>query len=195
MAAADENMGRMMDALERAGRLDRTLVIFSSDNGFLLHEHGLYDKRAMYEESIRIPLLLRCPPLVRRGTIDDMVLNIDLAPTLLEMIGDAGVEETQGTSMLAALEGRRRSTRSIFFYQYDRETPYSTPSMMGVRTPEWKLVQYQEAGQAHELYNLKQDPYEMRNLFERPQSRRQRERLERELARLAPLAKLSRPIR
>jgi N-acetylglucosamine-6-sulfatase len=195
VTAADENMGRMMDALERAGLLDRTLVIFSSDNGFLLHEHGLYDKRAMYEESIRIPLLMRCPPLVRRGTIDDMVLNIDLAPTLLEMIGADGVEEAQGLSMLAALEGRRRSKRSIFFYQYDRETPYSTPSIMGVRTPAWKLVQYQEAGQAHELYNLKQDPHEMRNLFEQPQSGRQRERLERELARLAPLAKLSRPMR
>ena len=195
VTAADENVGRLMDSLERAGQLDRTLVIFSSDNGFLVHEHGLYDKRAMYEESIRIPLLMRYPPAVRHGVVDDIALNIDLAPTLLELIGVEGAQETQGLSLLPALQGRRRSKRSIFFYQYDRETPYSTPSLIGVRTPEWKLVQYQEDGQLHELYNLRHDPYEMRNLFAHPGSRRQRERLERELIRLAPLAKLSRPIR
>jgi arylsulfatase A-like enzyme len=195
VTAADENIGRLMEALERAGQLDRTLIIFSSDNGFLVHEHGLYDKRAMYEESIRIPLLMRYPPLVRRGVVDDITLNIDLAPTLMDLIGVEGAQETQGLSLLPALQNRRRSKRSILFYQYDRETPYSTPSLMGVRTPEWKLVQYQEEGQAHELYNLKQDPYEMRNLFARPESGRQRERLERELTRMAPLAKVARPIR
>ncbi|HJR60117.1 MAG TPA: sulfatase [Vicinamibacterales bacterium] len=195
VTAADENVGRMISALESAGRLDQTLVIFSSDNGFLLHEHGLYDKRAMYEESIRIPLLMRYPALVKRGVIDDVTLNIDLAPTLLQMIGVAGAEDTQGMSLLPAMQGRRRNKRSVFFYRYDRETPYSTPSLMGVRTPEWKLVRYQEEGQLHELYNVKKDPFEMKNLFESPRSRKARDRLDRELARLAPLAKVPRPIR
>jgi N-acetylglucosamine-6-sulfatase len=194
VTAADDNVGRMMAALERAGRLERTLVIFSSDNGFLVHEHGLYDKRAMYEESIRIPLLMRYPPLVRRGVVDDLTLNIDLAPTLLEVIGHRA-EGMQGLSTLRALQGRRRDKRSIFFYQYDRENPYSTPSLTGVRTTEWKLVRYAEEGQAHELYHLKTDPFEMRNLFQSPKARKQRERLERELTRLAPLAKIPRPLR
>jgi N-acetylglucosamine-6-sulfatase len=195
VTAADENVGRMMAALEGAGQLDRTLVVFSSDNGFLIHEHGLYDKRAMYEESIRIPLLMRCPSLIRPRTIDDLTLNIDLAPTLLDVIGMGAGSETQGLSALPALQGRRRSKRSIFFYQYDRETPYSTPSLWGVRTPEWKLVRYRDEGQAHELYHLKKDPFEMRNLFESPSSRKQRDRLDAELRRLAPLARIPRPVR
>jgi N-acetylglucosamine-6-sulfatase len=194
VTAADENVGRMMSALEAADQLDRTLIIVSSDNGFLLHEHGLYDKRAMYEESIRVPLLMRHPGLVKRSVIDDLTLNVDLAPTLLDIIGVRGAEQMQGCTLLPAMQGRRRTKRSIFFYQYDRETPYSTPSLMGVRTPEWKLVRYQEEGQLHELYNVKKDPFEMRNLFESKGTRRERERLERELARLAPLASVSRPI-
>jgi arylsulfatase A-like enzyme len=195
VTAADENVGRMMSSLESSGKLDQTLVIFSSDNGFLLHEHGLYDKRAMYEESIRIPLLMRHPSLVKRGVVDDVTLNIDLAPTLLELTGTEGVEATQGLSLLPAMQGRRRAKRSAFFYQYDRETPYSTPSLIGVRTPEWKLVRYQEEGQVHELYNVKKDPFEMQNLFESPRARRDRDRLDRELTRLAPLAGVPRPIR
>ena len=194
VTAADDNVGRMLRALETAGQLDRTLVIFSSDNGFLVHEHGLYDKRAMYEESIRIPLLMRYPALIRRGDVHDLTLNVDLAPTLLDLIDAQGAERMQGVSLLPALQGQRRKKRSIFFYQYDRETPYSTPSLTGVRTEDWKLVQYGEAGQAHELYNLKTDPFEMRNLFESPSARKQRERLERDLNRLAPLAKIPQPI-
>ena len=195
VTAADDNIGRMIAALERAKLLDDTLVVFSSDNGFLVHEHGLYDKRAMYEESIRIPLLMRHPRLVRRGVIDDLTLNIDLAPTLCELIGVDVTAETQGLSLVPALQKRRRQQRSIFFYQYDRETPYSTPSMMGVRTQEWKLVRYQEEGQVHELYNVKKDPFEMKNLFEVASVRATRDRLERELIRLAPLASLPRPLR
>ena len=129
VTAADDNVARMVAALERAGQLDRTLIIFSSDNGFLIHEHGLYDKRAMYEESIRIPLLMRYPALIRRGAVDDLTLNVDLAPTLLDLIGAGGADEMQGISILPALRAQRRQKRSIFFYQYDRETPYSTPSL------------------------------------------------------------------
>jgi arylsulfatase A-like enzyme len=195
VTAADENVGRMMSALERAKLLDDTLVIFSSDNGFLVHEHGLYDKRAMYEESIRIPLLMRHPRLVRRGVIDDLTLNIDLAPTLCELIGVDVSAETQGLSLVPALQKRRRPKRSIFFYQYDREMPYSTPSMMGVRTQGWKLVRYREEGQVHELYNVKKDPYEMKNLFEAASARATRDRLDKELTRLSPLASIPRPIR
>ena len=108
----------MLRALETAGQLDRTLVIFSSDNGFLVHEHGLYDKRAMYEESIRIPLLMRYPALIRRGDVHDLTLNVDLAPTLLDLIDAQGAERMQGVSLLPALQGQRRKKRSIFFYQY-----------------------------------------------------------------------------
>ena len=195
VSGADDNVGRLIETLERLGQLDRTVVIFSSDNGFLLHEHGLYDKRAMYEESIRVPFLIRYPPLVKRGVIEDMTLNIDLAPTLLDLIGAPGIDETQGMSLLPALTGRRRKARSVFFYQYDRETPYSTPSLVGVRTPEWKLVRYQEEGQTHELYDLKRDPHETTNLIDAPRTIRQRDRLDRELARLQALVRLAKPVR
>lgn len=196
VSGADDNVGRLLGALEQRGELDRTLIIFVSDNGFLLHEHGLYDKRAMYEESIRIPLIVRYPPLIKRGrVVDDMVLNVDLAPTLLELIGAEGVGQMQGLSMLPALDGRHHASRSVFFYQYDREMPYSTPSLIGVRTRDWKLVKYQEPGQAHELYDLKHDPHETTNLHENPRHRRRRDRLEEELKRLQPLAKVTRPLR
>jgi arylsulfatase A-like enzyme len=124
-----------------------------------------------------------------------MVLNVDLAPTLLDLIGAEGAAEMQGLSFVPALAGRRRAERPIFFYQYDRETPYSTPSLMGVRTRDWKLVEYQEPGQAHELYDLKKDPREAANLYDDPRPRRRREQLARELRRLAPLAKVPRPMR
>jgi len=83
----------------------------------------------------------------------------------------------------------------VFFYQYDRETPYSTPSLVGVRTPEWKLVRYQEEGQTHELYDLKRDPHETTNLIDAPRTIRQRDRLDRELARLQALVRLAKPVR
>ena len=137
---------------------------------------------------------MRYPALIRRGDVHDLTLNVDLAPTLLDLIDVQGAERMQGVSLLPALQGQRRKKRSIFFYQDDCEAPYSTPSLTGVRTEDWKLVQYGEAGQAHELYNLKTDPFEMRNLFESPSARKQRERLERDLKRLAPLAKIPHPI-
>jgi len=124
-----------------------------------------------------------------------MTLNVDLAPTLLELIGQPGADDMQGLSVLGALRGSRGPKRRVFFYQYDRETPYSTPSLMGVRTDDWKLVKYQEEGQAHELYRLSKDPHEATNLFLNPAHAKQRAVLERELDRLAPLAKVARPLR
>jgi arylsulfatase A-like enzyme len=195
VTAADENIGRLFARLQAIGRLDDTVLIFSSDNGFLLHEHGLYDKRAMYEESIRVPLLVRYPRLFRRArVIDEMALNIDVAPTLLDLVGAGGADRMQGRSLLGALAGKHGPRRSIFFYQYDREQPYSTPSLMGVRTHDWKLVRYLEEGQAHELYHLAKDPHETTNLFRSQAHQGHRRRLEKELDRLAPLAKIPRPI-
>jgi N-acetylglucosamine-6-sulfatase len=196
VSGIDDNIGRLLQRLESMGRLDDTVVIFTSDNGFLLHEHGLYDKRAVYEESIRVPLLVRYPRLVARGRpVNEMTLNVDLAPTLLELIGQAGGERMQGLSVLKALRGSRGPRRRVFFYQYDRETPYSTPSLMGVRTDDWKLVKYQEEGQGHELYRVSKDPHEATNLFLSSSHSGQRARLERELERLAPLAKVARPLK
>ena len=196
VSGIDDNVGVLLDRLESIGQLDDTVVIFTSDNGFLLHEHGLYDKRAMYEESIRVPLLVRYPRLIRQGRrVDEMTLNVDLAPTLLELIGQPGADDMQGLSVLGALRGSRGPQRNVLFYQYDRETPYSTPSLMGVRTADWKLVKYQEEGQAHEMYRLSKDPNEATNLFLNPSHAGQRTRLERELERLAPLAKVARPMR
>lgn len=196
VSGIDDNVGLLLNRLESIGQLDDTVVIFTSDNGFLLHEHGLYDKRAMYEESIRVPLLVRYPRLIRQGRrVDEMTLNVDLAPTLLELIGQPGADDMQGLSVLGALRGSRGPKRRVFFYQYDRETPYSTPSLMGVRTDDWKLVKYQEEGQAHELYRLSKDPHEATNLFLNPAHAKQRAVLERELDRLAPLAKVARPLR
>ena len=168
LVAVDESLGRVLETLEAENILDDTAIVFAGDNGYFHGEHGgMWDKRAAYEPSIRIPLLMRYPPLARPGArYDAMVLNIDLAPTLLELAG-VGVPGTmQGQSWLGVLKGR--PGRESFLYEYFQEVDrkYKRPTVLAVRTKQWKYVTYPLAGKlTDELYDMKNDPQELNNLI------------------------------
>ncbi len=166
--AVDDSVGRVLDTLEKAGKLDNTVVVFAGDNGYFIGEHGLGDKRLIYEESIRIPLLVRYPKLVKPGsTVHGMALNIDLAPTLLELAGEKIPDGMQGRSMVPVLQGK--PGHKSFLYEYFREGWVAgLPFMLGVRTERWKYCTYPDMDDIDELYNLAGDPIEMHNLAQKP---------------------------
>ena len=165
LVAVDEGVGRILDALQETRQLDDTLVVFTSDNGYFWGEHGLGDKRAAYEESIRIPLVARYPRRIRAGTVvDAMVLNVDIAPTLLELGGVANPPRLHGRSFVPLLAGKRRGWRASFLAEYFAEAQYPRiPAWQAVRTERWKYVHYTELDGMDELYDLRGDPGELRN--------------------------------
>ena len=169
LTAVDENLGRLLKALEERKILDETAIVFAGDNGYFHGEHGLWDKRAAYEPSMRIPLLMRYPERVKPATTcEAMVLNIDLAPTLLEIAGAAAPKTVQGRSWLGVLAGKQKG-RQAFLYEYFREGDrrFNRPSVLAVRTPRWKYITYPSLPadeQVVELYDLQSDPHELRNL-------------------------------
>lgn len=178
LAAVDENVGRILKALDDLGLAENTLLIYASDNGFYLGEHGLGDKRSAYEESMRIPLLLRYPKLALRGkVIDSLVLNLDLAPTLLDFAGIPIPDDMQGRSWKPLLEANTanggpaansgptaRWWRTAFFYEYFLETNLGPPTVLAVRTETAKLIKYPGHDDWTELFDLRADPYETNNL-------------------------------
>ncbi len=166
--ALDESVTRVLDELKRQGIEDDTIVVYASDNGALLGEHGgLWDKRAAYEPSIRIPLLMRYPRRLDAGTTcAEMVLNLDLAPTLLELAGVPVPPSVQGASMVPVLEGR--PGRDEFLYEYFHELG-NVPTCLAVRTRDWKFVTYPDDPRyIPELYDLRSDPGELVNLAADP---------------------------
>ena len=168
LLAVDESVGRLFSTLEKRSLLDDTLIVYTSDNGLMLGEHGgLRDKRAAYEASIRVPLLMRHPKLAPRGRVcEEMVLGLDLMPTLCEAAGTPAPVRVQGRSWLPLLHGERG--RDDFLYEYFREIG-SVPTCLAVRTREWKYVSYPEdPSLTAELYDLRADPGERVNLSGRP---------------------------
>jgi arylsulfatase A-like enzyme len=168
LLGVDENVGRVLDFLDKNNLSNDTLVIYSSDNGFFLGEHGLFDKRLMYEPSIRVPLLARLPARVKSGQVNSrhMVLNIDVAPTLLEMAGVPVPIWMQGRSFLPLLEGKDIAWRDAFLYEfYEYPAEHCAPKNRGIRTGKWKLIHFWEQPEEWELYDLRNDPDEMKNLF------------------------------
>ncbi|MEO5804860.1 MAG: sulfatase/phosphatase domain-containing protein, partial [Verrucomicrobiota bacterium] len=186
LAAIDEGVGLIFTALEKTKQLDNTIFIFSSDNGYFWSEHGLGDKRWAYEESIRDPLLVRYPKLVKAGMIiEPMVLNIDLAPTLLELGGATIPKEVQGQSFLPLLKGERTNWRESALFEYFKENNNSrTPTWQAVRTDRWKYIQYKDLPGMDELYDLKKDPFEMKNLVNESSAQKQLKELQMELGKL-----------
>ena len=170
LMAADDSVGEVLETLEKLGVLDNTVIVFAGDNGYFQGEHNRLDKRAMYEESIRIPFLMRYPKMIKPGTlIDGMVLNIDLCPTFLDLAGIPILETVQGRSMRPLLKGRKHGWREEFLYEYFQEKGFPrTPTMTGVRTERWKYVEYPEINDRSELYDLKNDPTELHNLIDDP---------------------------
>lgn len=167
MRAVDDSVGRVVEALKAKGLLESTLLVFTSDNGFMFGEHGLIDKRTMYETSIRVPLIVHCPDLVPGGqTREEMVLNLDFAPTFLEAAGLPVPDSMQGQSFLPLLEGKGTDWRTSFLYEYYWERSFAqTPTVTGVRTDKYKLMRYHGVWDKYELYDMEDDPEERNNLL------------------------------
>jgi arylsulfatase A-like enzyme len=174
IAGVDENLGRVLDALDELKLAGSTVVVFTSDNGYYLGEHGLGDKRSLYEESLRIPLLVRYPKFFPKGKVlDEMVLNLDLAPTFLELAGLNVPREMQGRSWVPLLTGKSTGWRNSFLAQYFAEIQYpNTPTTVGIRTASSKLITYPGHAGWTELFDLVKDPYEIKNLADDPASRK-----------------------
>lgn len=165
LLAVDDSMGRVLDTLEEKGILDHTLILFTSDNGFLHGEHGLIDKRCMYEESIRVPVLAYCPSLIKPGSCSSrLILNIDFCPTILDAAGVSIPASVQGASFLPILRGENPAWREAMLYEYFWEAAFpQTPTVLGVRTERYKYMQYHGIFDLDELYDSDTDPQEMRN--------------------------------
>jgi len=186
LVAVDEGVGRILKSLEETGRLDDTVVVFASDNGYFWGEHGLGDKRAAYEESIRIPLLVRYPKRVKAGKVlDAPVLNVDLAPTLLELAGAPPLARGHGRSFAALLGGGRAAWRTSFLAEYFAEPQFPRiPSWQAVRGERWKYIHYTELDGMDELYDLKADPGELQNRIGDPAAAAALRAMKEELERL-----------
>lgn len=182
----DDNMGRLFEYLERAGLLTNTVIFYTADNGFFLGDHGLYDKRFMYEESLRVPLLVRWPGVIKPGTTSDaMVLNLDFPETFLDIAGLSAPREMQGCSFVPLLRGQRPPDwRASFYYRYYHDPgDHNTRAHYGVRTDTHKLIYYWKKDQ-WEMFNLAQDPAELHNLYGDPAQSATVATLKKELARL-----------
>lgn len=169
----DENVGRVLDYLERNGLSENTLVVYTSDQGFYMGEHGWFDKRFMYEESMRTPLVMRLPEgLSRRGDVNALVQNIDLAPTFLDIAGVDVPEQMHGMSLLPLLEGEEESEKdwrtSLYYHFYEFPGEHMVKRHYGVRTDRYKLIHFYNDENFWELYDLQADPHEMRNVYGLP---------------------------
>jgi arylsulfatase A-like enzyme len=167
----DRNVGAVWQELERQNIVNDTAVLLSSDHGFFLGEHHLYDKRLMYEPSIRVPMMVSLPGRVRGGTkSDEMVLNLDLAPTLLEIAGVTVPGDMQGKSMMPLAEGKKNvAWRKDWLYEYYEYPGYeNVRPCRGVRTDRYKLVHFFIEPQEFEVYDLQADPDERNNLYGKP---------------------------
>lgn len=189
MGAVDDGVGRIFDTLEEIGQLDDTVFVFTSDHGYFNGEHGLSEERRLaYEETTRIPLLIRYPRLVKPASkIDDMALSIDLAPTLLELSGTRTTNRMHGRSLVPLFGGNTDGWRKSFLIEYYSDTVFPRMLTMGykaVRTERYKYIHYLQLDGMDELYDLKSDPLEMNNLFYDPDSRDVVEQMQKELARL-----------
>lgn len=186
LMAVDESIGRVMDYLEKQGLAENTLVVYMGDNGFMLGEHGLIDKRQAYEESMRVPMLAWSPGYIEPGTtIDENVLNIDIASTILELAdGSMPNDHTvDGRSFLPLLGGDEISDwRTSFVYQYFWEHAFPhTPTTYAIRGDRYKYIYYHGVWDENELYDLKNDPNEMHNLIDVPAQQERVQQMRNEL--------------
>jgi N-acetylglucosamine-6-sulfatase len=166
LAALDESIGRVTGHLAGKGLLNDTLLTYMGDNGFLFGEHGLIDKRCMYEPSIRVPMIAHCPDLFEGNRrVDGMALNLDICPTMLEAAGAPPLPTVHGRSLLPLLGGAGE-WRTEFLYEYfwERDFPH-TPTVLGLRTDQYSFMQYHGVWDLDELYDIRKDPHQMNNLM------------------------------
>jgi len=189
LAAVDEGLGRILESLEKRGALDDTMILLIGDNGYFYGEHGLSEERRLaYEESIRLPLLVRYPRLVRAGSRPaPFALTIDLAPTILELAGIAAPASIDGRSLLPILRGETPAWRTSFLVEYNSDAVFPRMDRMGydaVRTLTQKYIRYRELPGMDEMYDLERDPFELQNLVASRAHRSLRDQLRTELDRL-----------
>ena len=184
--SVDDSVGRVTAFLDKAGLARNTIVIYTSDQGFFLGDHGMFDKRFMYEESIRMPFLVRWPAAIKPGTRSDAIgLNVDFAPTFLEAAALPAPPDMQGRSLLPVLRGRTPAGwRTSMYYRYYHDPGnHNTRQHYGVRTLTHKLIYFWTKDQ-WELFDLRKDPYELDNLYGEPGQEALTAALKAELARL-----------
>ena len=183
LLALDESIGRVMDYLDESGLAENTLLVYMGDNGFLLGEHGLIDKRNAYEESIKVPLLAYAPGWIAPGTeVDALIRNIDMAPTFLDLTHSSTSIEMDGESFLDILGGAQSGEARDFVYEYYWEPAFPhTPTTFALRGDRYKYIFYHGVWDRDELYDLQADPNERYNLAEMPEHRARRDDMRRRL--------------
>ena len=202
--SVDDNVGRVLDALDAEGIADNTVVIYTSDQGFFLGDHGYFDKRFMYEESLRMPFLVRYPPEIKAGSVTDaMCLNLDFAETFLDFAGEKIPADMQGRSLRPVFAGKTpKNWRKSMYYRYWMHlADHNVPAHYGVRTHRYKLIYYygdplgssgslpEKTTPEWEMFDLQKDPREMRNVYADPAYRKIVASLKQELYRLKAEAK------
>ncbi|GMV95958.1 MAG: sulfatase [Phycisphaerae bacterium] len=184
--SVDDNVGRLLDWLDAHGLAENTVVIYTSDQGFYLGDHGMYDKRFMYEESLRTPFVVRWPAGIPAGTVQQgMALNLDFAPTFMELAGLPVPADMQGRSLVPLFRGQTPPDwrTSIYYRYYHDPGHHNTRAHYGVRTRTHKLIYYWKKDQ-WELFDLIADPHELKNLYNDPSQHETVEKLKAELWRL-----------
>ncbi len=195
VASLDDNIGRFLDYLDESGLSKNTIVIYTTDNGFFLGDHGWYDKRFMYEHAIRVPFLIRYPGRIKPGTVSkDIIINCDYAPTFLDYAGVDIPGDIQGRSMRPILEGNTPADwrQSMYYRYYEFPGPHRVHPHYGVRTHTHKLMYFNTIDE-WEMYDLVKDPNELKNVYADPAYAEVREELRKELQRLRVELKDSEP--
>lgn len=171
LMGVDDSVGEILEFLQKNGLDKETLVVYMGDNGFAFGEHGLIDKRTAYEESMRVPLLARCPTLIKAGTkIKEDVLNIDIAPSFLELAGIKEPKQMQGQSFIPLAKGKSIIWRKDFLYEYYWENMFpQTPTQYAIRTSKYKLIRSIGTWDINQLFDLENDPFEVNNLIRKPE--------------------------
>ena len=188
MLSVDDSVGRLVAHLKETKQFDNTVIVFMGDNGLLEGEHGMVDKRTMHEPSIRIPIIARGPGLPKGKTIKGQVLAMDTAPSIVDLCGAPALGNVQGKSWVKLANGKDPNWRKAWFYEYnyEKQFPY-TPNIRGIRTDDWKFVRYPHGDGSRdrhlpELYNLRSDPKELRNLAANEKYAPVRRQLEQQLS-------------
>lgn len=180
--AVDESVGRVYDTLDENGLLNDTLFVYMGDNGFMWGDHGLVDKRAMYEPSIRVPMIAHCPDLFEGGRrVQGLALNIDICPTLLDAAGARIPPSVHGRSLLSLINGAADWRREfVYEYFWERSFP-QTPTVVGLRSDHYSFMRYHGIWDLYELYDIRKDPSQMNNLLGHVRTRTEGGRLSRRI--------------
>ncbi len=182
VVAVDENIGRLLNYLEKTGELDNTIIIYTSDQGFFLGEHGWFDKRFMYEECQRMPLVIRYPKEIKAGSVSDVIaMNVDFAPTLLDFAGVDIPDDFQGKSLRPVLNGKVQFPddwrKAAYYHYYEYPAEHSVKRHYGIRTSDFKLIHFYNDVDEWEMYDLNNDPCELTNVYDRPEYAGKRDEL------------------